>query len=104
MAFAVALAACGDKIDNRFVRLCTDRGDTPYRCTCLLNTLKADVGEIDEQFVSFVADFQKWNVPDGGVGLDRFGIMAKYDLNEAEYKELTVKVGTSLSKGYQQCG
>lgn len=96
---------CGDPVQNSFTRLCTDRGDPYERCACLFGHLEAEVGgDIDHEFVSFVSDFLKWTVPPGGVGLDRYGLMSKYDLSEEDYQVLTTHVGAALGRSYSQCG
>lgn len=103
-ALVSGLSGCGDPIERRFTALCTARENPHYRCSCMFSLLTEDMGTIDEEFVTFVADFLKWNVPKGGVGLDRDGIMLKYEMSPDEYKEVTTKLGTSLNRSFNQCG
>lgn len=100
-----AVIGCGDPVQNAFTGMCTERGDSYERCACMYGHLQTEIGtDLDREFVSFVADFLKWTVPDGGVGLDRYGLMSKYDLSEEDYSALTTTVGAALGKSYSQCG
>ena len=104
LAFVVALTGCGDPEKIRFVDLCSDNGYSQGQCSCMFDTLENDVEDIDDEYVSFLADFAKWDYEDNGGGLDRAQMMEKYQLSEDEYVELTVIVGTTLPQAIQLCG
>jgi len=102
---SVFLQACSDPVETRFVGLCVDGGDTVARCRCTYEMLETDLRQdIDDEFVSFVADFANWSVPPGGRSLEREAIMAKYDLSDEDFRYLAEVVGRTLIKAFNSCG
>ena len=97
------LAACGDPNKIKFVGLCSDSGDSETKCSCTFDRLEADIGEIDEEFVNFVADFAKWGLEDGESGLDNEALTEKYDLSAEEFQDLTLTVGSTMLQALSSC-
>jgi len=101
----VLLVACADPDETRFVSLCVEAGDTPARCHCTFEMLESELDrDLDDEFVSFLADFANWSVPPGGRSLEREELMAKYDLSEADFRYLTQVVGGTLINAFNSCG
>jgi len=100
---ALTLAACGDPNKIKFVALCSEAGDSETKCSCTFDRLQADIGEIDEEFVNFVADFAKWGLEDGETGLDNQGLIEKYDLSPEEFQDLTLTVGSTMLQALSGC-
>jgi hypothetical protein len=104
--FAIALITlfgCSDPERGRFVQLCVGNGDSSSRCECAFDSLKREVGTVDAEFVDFVADFAKWGLREGDVGLDRFQIMEKYELSEDEFVDLAEVVGGTMIRALGSC-
>ena len=101
--FSLMLFSCGDANKVRFVGLCSDSGDSQTKCSCTFDRLQSDVGEIDEEFVNFVADFAKWGLEDGEAGLDNEALIEKYDLSQEEFQDLTLLVGSTMLQALSTC-
>ena len=66
--------------------------------------LEAEIGEMDDQYVSFVADFAKWGIAKGGQGLSGEQIKQKYALGENEFLSRTQTVGSTMIRAFNICG
>jgi len=102
-ALVLMLAACGDPNKIKFVGLCSEAGDSETKCSCTFDRLATDVGEIDEEFVNFVADFAKWGLQEGEAGLDNEALIEKYELSEQEFQDLTLLVGSTMLQALSDC-
>ncbi len=97
------IIGCSNPERSRFVQLCVENGDSAERCRCTFDNLKEEVGTVDAEFVDFVADFAKWGLREGDTGLDRFQIMEKYELQEAEFVNLAEIVGGTMIRALGSC-
>ena len=102
-AVLVMLSACDSPEKSQFVSSCVGAGDSLQRCSCTFETLERDVGDVDQEFVSFAADFAKWDVDPGESGLDRTQMMQKYELNDEEYRALAGEVGVAMLNALASC-
>ncbi len=101
---AFIVQSCGDPQENRFVSLCVEAGDSNERCSCTFAMLEEEVGEMDDQYVSFVADFAKWDLAQGGQGLNREQIKDKYTLSEEQFRSRAQIVGSTMIRAFNICG
>jgi hypothetical protein len=101
----LALSACegSDPERDRFVALCTAKGDTEALCDCTFRALEIEIGEVDASVVDFVADFAKWNADLAANDLDKEAILDKHQLTEEDYRLLAEQVGGAMLKGFNQC-
>lgn len=99
----LSLASCEDPNRQKFALLCSANGDSIERCRCTYDVLEKKVGEVDEEFVSFVAHFAKWDLEGTEAGLDRAALMERYDLNEEDYIEIAGATGAALLEGFNGC-
>ena len=66
--------------------------------------LEEEIGEMDDQYVSFVADFAKWGIAQGDQGLNREQIKDKYTLSEEEFRSRAQIVGSTMIRAFNICG
>ncbi len=101
---ALSVQSFGDPQERQFVSLCVEAGDTSARCGCAFDMLEAEIGEMDDQYVSFVADFAMWGIATGGQGLSGEQIKQKYALGETEFRSRAQIVGSTMIRAFNICG
>ncbi len=99
----VLVTACDSPEQRRFVDMCVSSGDSEQRCACTYKVLEAEAGTIDQEFVSFIVDFVKWDVPPGERGLSRAQLKEKYELSDEGLRQLTEKVGHTMLRAMDMC-
>ncbi len=99
----LGLVACSDPMQTKFVGNCIDGGNSDDRCSCTYQLLEREVGTIDDEFIDFVADFAKWSVKKGDEPLEKSDMMAKYELSEEDFHDLSGVVGNAMLRALNAC-